>query len=229
MNTGLQDTVDLAWKLEACLRGWAGDGLLASYELERRPVGLRNVAEATGNLNRLLTPRLQRPPKEIFEPGPQGDRARAEFGPRFMQTIRREWLTIGIHLGYFYEGSPIVVADGSPPPANEVSTYTPTSRPGSRAPHVWLADGRSTLDLFGRGFTLLRFGPRPAAVERFQEAAKRRNLPLSVVGIDSEAAGAAYERGLVLVRPDGHSAWRGDAQPDDALAVIDTVRGAQGA
>jgi len=229
MNTGIQDAVDLAWKLEACLRGWAGEGLLASYELERRPVGIRNVAEATGNLNRLLTPRLHRPPREIFEAGPDGERARAEFGGHFIQTIRREWLTIGIHLGYFYEGSPIVVADGSPPPADEVSVYAPTSRPGSRAPHVWLSDGRSALDLFGRGFTLLRFGHRRSAVDRFREAAKRRKVPLSIVDIDSEAASAAYERRLVLVRPDGHSAWRGDAQPDDALCVIDTVRGAQGA
>jgi 2-polyprenyl-6-methoxyphenol hydroxylase-like FAD-dependent oxidoreductase len=229
MNTGIQDAVDLAWKLEARLRGWAGETLLASYELERRPVGVRNAAEATGNLNRMLATRLHRPPKEIFEPGPEGDRARAEFGGRFIESIRREWLTIGIHLGYFYEGSPAVVSDDSPPPADEVSTYTQTSRPGSRAPHVWLPDGRSTLDLFGRGFTLLRFGPRAGAVDRLQEAAELRYVPLSVVEIDSEAARAAYERDLVLVRPDGHSAWRGDAQPEDALAVIDAVRGAKGA
>jgi 2-polyprenyl-6-methoxyphenol hydroxylase-like FAD-dependent oxidoreductase len=226
MNTGIQDSVDLAWKLEACIRGWGGPGLLASYELERRPVGLRNVAEATGNLKRMLTPRDHRPPKEIFEPGPAGERARAEFGRRFTETMRREWFTLGIHLGYFYEGSTVVVADGTPPPEDEVSAYAQTSRPGSRAPHVWLAPGKSTLDFFGRGFVLLRFGEHPSAADRFQDAAKRRNLPLSIIDIESDRAREAYERRLVLVRPDGHVAWRGDRQPENALDVIDRVRGA---
>jgi hypothetical protein len=226
MNTGIQDSVDLAWKLEACIRGWGGQCLLASYELERRPVGIRNVSEATGNLKRMLTPRDHRPPKEVFEPGPAGDRARAEFGSQFTETMRREWFTLGIHLGYFYEGSPLVVPDGTPAPADEVSIYAQTSRPGSRAPHLWLAPGKSTLDFFGRGFVLLRFGTRPMAVHRFQDAAKRRNLPVSIVDVASEAAYGAYERRLVLVRPDGHVAWRGDRQPENALDVVDRVRGA---
>lgn len=69
MNTGIQDAVDLGWKLEATLRGWGGPALLPSYEFERRPVALRNVAEATGNLKRMLSPRDLATPKEIFEPG----------------------------------------------------------------------------------------------------------------------------------------------------------------
>ena len=226
MNTGIQDAVDLGWKLEACVRGWGGSKLLDSYELERRPVALRNVGEATGNLKRMLAPRNERPPALMFEASPAGEQARAEFGARYTKTMRREWFTLGIHLGYFYEGSPIVVADGTPAPADEVSTYAQTSRPGSRAPHVRLGEGRSTLDLFGRGFVLLRFGPKPGAAERFQEAAKRRNLPLSVIDVASEAAAEAYERRLALVRPDGHVAWRGDEEPADALDVVDRVRGA---
>jgi 2-polyprenyl-6-methoxyphenol hydroxylase-like FAD-dependent oxidoreductase len=226
MNTGIQDAVDLGWKLEACVRGWAGERLLASYEAERRPVGLRNVGEATGNLMRMLGPRDERPPARMFEAGTAGERARAEFGAHFTETMRREWFTLGIHLGYFYEASPVIIPDGTPEPPDEVSTYAQTSRPGSRAPHVWLGEGRSTLDLFGRGFVLLRFGAKPRSAERFQEAAKRRNLPLSVIDTAEEAATRAYERRLVLVRPDGHVAWRGDEEPRDALEVIDRVRGA---
>lgn len=226
MNTGIQDSVDLAWKLEGALRGWGGSRLLGSYDIERRPVAIRNVTEATGNLQRMLAPRVNKPPKEVFEPGPAGDRARKVFGDNYTEMMRREWFTLGIHLGYFYEGSPIVVPDGTPAPPDDVSRYVQTSRPGSRAPHVWLSEGQSTLDLFGRGFVLLRFGPKPAAVDALLQAAKERTVPLSVVDLEHEEAGRVYERRLVLVRPDGHSAWRGDTQPEDALAVIDAIRGA---
>jgi 2-polyprenyl-6-methoxyphenol hydroxylase-like FAD-dependent oxidoreductase len=226
MNTGIQDAVDLAWKLEGSLRGWGGPQLLASYDIERRPVAVRNVTEATGNLQRMLAPRLNKPPREVFEPGPAGDRARREFGDSYTEMMRREWFTLGIHLGYFYEGSPIVVPDRTPAPPDDVSNYVQTSRPGSRAPHVWLSEGQSTLDLFGRGFVLLRFGPKPPAVDALLQAAKERGVPLSVVDLEDEEAGRVYERPLVLVRPDGHAAWRGDTQPQDALEVIDAIRGA---
>ncbi len=55
MNTGIGDAVDLSWKLAATLEGWGGDGLLDSYTSERQPVGARNVAEASGNLRRMLS------------------------------------------------------------------------------------------------------------------------------------------------------------------------------
>jgi hypothetical protein len=125
-----------------------------------------------------------------------------------------------------YEGSPVIVADGTPQPPDDVTRYRQTSRPGSRAPHVWLADGRSTLDLFGRTFVLLRFGSRPADVEGLVGAARKRGVPLEVVDIDDAKAAEVYERRLVLVRPDGQTAWRGDGAPADALNLIDVVRGA---
>jgi 2-polyprenyl-6-methoxyphenol hydroxylase-like FAD-dependent oxidoreductase len=225
MNTGLQDAVDLSWKLAGTINGWGGPGLLASYGPERRPVAIRNIEEATGNLNRMLSPRDQRPPPEAFEPGAAGEDARRRFGDAYTAMMKREWFTIGIHLGYRYEGSQIIVPDGTPEPADTVSTYTQTARPGHRAPHVWIAPGRSTLDLFGRGFTLLRFAGAPSA-SALAEAAAARGVPLEVIDIDHAAAAPVYERRLVLVRPDGHVAWRGDAIPADPLALFDTVRGA---
>jgi 2-polyprenyl-6-methoxyphenol hydroxylase-like FAD-dependent oxidoreductase len=226
MNMGIQDAVDLGWKLEALLKGWGGPRLLPSYETERRPVAIRNVNEATGNLKRMLAPRDSRPAAEVFEPGPAGERARREFGERYTQMMKREWFAPGIHLGYVYEGSPVIVPDGTPPPPDEVQTYTQTARPGSRAPHVWLGAGRSTLDLFGRGFVLLRFGSQAGAT--LAAAAARRGVPFSVREVNSEAARALYERALVLVRPDGHVAWRDDREPtqEEAVRIIDTVRGA---
>jgi len=223
MNMGVGDAVDLSWKLDAVMRGWGGPGLLESYKVERQPVAVRNVREASGNLARMLSPQ---PTPEFLKDTPAGAAERAKVGADFSEAMMREWRTLGIHLGYYYEGSPICVADGSPAPLLDPTIYEQTSRPGSRAPHVWMRDGRSTLDLFGRGFVLLRLGadaPDPGALV---QAAAAAGMPLDVVSIDEPGVIAAYERKLVLVRPDGHSAWRGDTLPADARAIIDTVRGA---
>src|SRR5215470_16819047 len=213
MNTGIQEAIDLAWKLAARLSGWGGDALLASHEPERRPIAARNVAEAAGNLARMLSTREDLPPPEIFQPGLAGDAARRTFGAKFTATMRREWFTLGIQLGYRYEYSPICIPDGTPTPPDEIEIYTPTARPGHRAPHAWLGPGRSTLDLFGRGFTLLRFGARPVDTRALEEAAADRAVPLHGCDVRDGAVEALYERHLVLVRPDGHVAWRGDEVP----------------
>jgi 2-polyprenyl-6-methoxyphenol hydroxylase-like FAD-dependent oxidoreductase len=229
MNMGIQDAVDLGWKLEGAVRGWGGPGLLASYETERRPVAIRNVREASGNLRRMLSPRDKKPPPEAFAPGPQGGAARKEFGQLFTEIMHREWFTLGIHLGYRYEGSPVIVPDGSPEPPDDPEHYVQTARPGHRAPHVWLGDGRSTLDLFGRGFVLLRLGAAPPEGARLIDAAAAAKLLLMVETLAEPSLLAAYEKRLVLVRPDGHVAWRGDAEPADAARVIATVTGRRGA
>jgi hypothetical protein len=226
MNMGIQDAVDLSWKLEAMLRGWGGPHLLGSYEIERRPVAIRNVREASGNLKRMLQPRAAKPPPEAFVPGAAGDKPRAEFGRAYTEMMKREWFSIGIHLGYRYEGSPIIVPDGTPEPPDEVMDYAPTARPGHRAPHAWLKGGRSTLDLFGRGFVLLRLGVHPPDAAALIAAAQAAQLPLQTVDIADLAIAALYETRLVLVRPDGHIAWRGDALPADPSRLFATVRGA---
>lgn len=227
MNTGLLDAVNLSWKLAARVQDWGGEELLATYETEQHPVAVRNVGEAGENLRRMLSPRILQPDPAVFDQNsPDVETARREYGQRYTEMMRREWFSIGIHLGYVYEGSPIVVADGTPPPPLEVSTYTPTARPGSRAPHVWLAEGRSILDLFGRGFVLLRFGAQAPDAKALQDAANAAGVPLEVVAIDNEQAALLYERRLVLVRPDGQVAWRADALPADCAALMDRVRGA---
>ena len=227
MNTGIGDAVDLGWKLAAVIEGWGGDALLASYEEERRPVAVRNVEEASENLRLMLKPRTTPPPAEIFDPDPAHDEARRRFGDWYGEMMKREWYTIGIHLGYRYDASSIVVPDGSPAPPMEGARYDPISRPGARAPHVWLADGRSTLDLFGRGFTLLKLGSYPPDTSALEQAAAADGVPLEVVAIEQPAVFEAYWRvPLVRVRPDGHVAWRSSQPPTDAGAIIDTVRGA---
>jgi 2-polyprenyl-6-methoxyphenol hydroxylase-like FAD-dependent oxidoreductase len=227
MNTGIQDIVDLGWKLEAVLCGWGGEHLLASYQAERRPVAIRNVTASTENLKRMLSTRSERPPPpELFQDGPEADAIRKDYGTWFTETMRHEWFMNGFHLGYRYDDSPIIWPDGTPAPTLETSTYTHTARPGARAPHVWLADGRSTLDLYGRGFVLLRLGADAPGGEGIVAAARARGVQLTVVSLNEPAVLAAYRQRLVLVRPDGHVAWRDDVAPAHATALIDVVRGA---
>ena len=140
--------------------------------------------------------------------------------------MKREWQTLGVHLGYRYEGSSVCVADGTDAPPDSPNVYVQSARPGSRAPHVWLSDGRSTLDLFGAGFVLLVLGDDPPDPAPLAAAARRCKMPLEVVRVTEDDMAAACEVALVLVRPDGHVAWRGDEVPAQPERVIDTVRGA---
>jgi 2-polyprenyl-6-methoxyphenol hydroxylase-like FAD-dependent oxidoreductase len=223
MNTGLGDAVDLGWKLEAALAGWGGADLLASYEAERRPVAQRVVAEVRENQEEIVD---DKDLAQIEEPGPAGDALRRRIGDEIVRRRTRVYISDGIALGYRYDPSPIVVPDGTPAPKDSVVEYAQTSRPGSRAPHAWLGEGRSTIDLFGKGFSLLAFGGAAGEGEALARAARSRDVPLAIHAIDDPAIAALYERRLVLVRPDGHVAWRGDAAPPDPAAIFDRVRGA---
>jgi hypothetical protein len=225
MNTGIGDAVDLGWKLEAVIKGWGGAALLASYEAERRPIGLRNVAEASRNLKRMLSTRERLPGPEIFAPGSGNEIARKQYGGWFADIMRHEWFANGIMLGYRYDDSPIIWPDGTPAPSDLSHPYVQIARPGARAPHVFLDDGRSTLDLFGRGFVLLRLGADAPSSTRIEQAAAEHRVPLTSVALSDPKVLAAYERRLVLVRPDGHVAWRADTEPADARALINVVRG----
>ncbi len=219
MNTGLGDAVDIGWKLQAVLNGWASPALLSSYELERRPIAWRNVNAAASNFS-LLTPKLSF--AGIEASGAAGDEARQNLSYDLSERTRQEWEPHGINLGYRYEGSPIVVPDGTPEPADDPSRYVPTARPGHRAPHVELSDGRSTIDLFGAAFVLLSFGSAEIA-EPIMAAARTAGVPLDLHCLAEPAAAAAYERTLVIVRPDGHVAWRADTAPPDPLAMLGQV------
>ncbi len=221
MNTGIADAANLGWKLAAVHKGWGGPKLLDTYETERRPVGLKTVAEAMRDFDR-LTGNTRFP--DIAADTNAGRSLRAQIGARLEAANKKSWEPVGIHLGYRYDDSPIVIPDGTPPPGDDEMDYRPTARPGSRAPHVWLADGRSILDLFGRAFTLLSFeGGDTASIEA---EAKKCGLPLDVHRINDAKVRAAYDASFVLVRPDGHVAWRGDRFDPPPKRLIEAVRGA---
>ncbi len=221
MNTGMGDAADLGWKLAGAVEGWAGSSLVASYAPERKPVAQRNVAEATDNNEQEYDPALL---PDIERADEAGRIAREKLAAQILQTRSKTFISDGIALGYCYDGSPVICADGTPPPDGNAMRYSPTTRPGARAPHAWLSEGKSTLDLFGRNYVLMRFDG--AGEGGLPDAAAKRRVPFSSVAVDDPDIATLYERKLVLVRPDGHVCWRGDAPPDDPLAVIDRVRGA---
>src|SRR5262249_18405632 len=134
--------------------------------------------------------------------------------------------TIGLQIGYRYDDSPICIPDGTAAYPDDPEVFVPSARPGSRGPHVWLAEGRSILDLYGRDFVLLRLGADAPDGSHLAAAAAQRRVPLKTVTITHREAIQLYEKQLVLVRPDGHVAWRGDAPPLNPAAVIDRARGA---
>jgi 2-polyprenyl-6-methoxyphenol hydroxylase-like FAD-dependent oxidoreductase len=224
MNSGIGDAVDIGWKLAAVIEGWGGQNLLDSYDQERRPIGVRNVGTATGFY--MTNAGFGVGHARLEEASAESAQARRDVGAILERDVGREFRTIGSQIGYRYEGSPICIADGTAAPADEADTYIPSAWPGARAPHVWLNDGRSILDLFGGGFVLLRFGGNAPDGAAFEAAAAARRMPLKSVVISNPEAAELYARRLVLVRPDGHVAWRADELPVDALAVIDRVRGA---
>jgi len=223
MNTGIQDAVDLAWKIQGVLSGWAPQNVLNTYATERRPVAVRNVDEATFTFAKFLTvPKLP----GLKATGSVGRAARAEMRRHLEEgEFEREYRNEGIVLGYRYDPSPLCIPDGTPPPEDTVTTYTQTARPGSRAPHAVLDDGRSTLDLFGKSFVLLRLGEAAPQAAGLIGAAQHRRLPLQIHALAEPYLHELYGRRLVLVRPDGHVAWRADAEPENALDIVDRLRG----
>jgi 2-polyprenyl-6-methoxyphenol hydroxylase-like FAD-dependent oxidoreductase len=226
MNTGVGDAVDIGWKLAAVLKGWGGAHLLDSYTAERKPIAMINVNEAA-EMRVNYDNQTPFSPK-IEEDSEEGNQLRAKARAAIMRTRAKEFQhdSAGIELGYRYENSPICVPDGTTPPALDHGLYVPSTWPGARAPHVWLKDGRSTLDLFGEGFTFLDLSGKTTDTSTITQAANNVGLPLEVVALDDPKLCEVYERSFVLVRPDGHVAWRGDALPPNAEEVIEKVRGA---
>jgi hypothetical protein len=223
VNTGIGDAVDLGWKLDAALAGWGGRYLLDSYEAERRPIGVRNATASTQNFRGWSLPDNA---SLLLEDSPRGAVQRAEAGRRLLAATYAEWESVGVILGYRYENSPICVQDGTLPTPDEFSAYVPVARPGSRAPHCWLPDGRSTLDLFGRGFVVVHSADARGDAMLVAEQGRQRGVPISTAEVPGDIV-RAYEAPLVLVRPDGHVGWRASAFPDDVTDVIETVRGAR--
>ena len=220
-NTGIDDAANLGWKLAAVTQGWAPPALLETYEAERRPIGIRNTTVSGQYANKIGALAF---PDFIDEPGEPGAAARAELAEE-LKTFKEEFASLGVILGARYDGSPLIVGDGTSPPPDRPTEYIPSACPGGRAPHYWIADRESLFDRLGPWFTLLRLGPAPPATDGFAAAAETLGVPLDVVNVAETAALDLYETPLALIRPDGHVAWRGAAVPDDPAGILRTAIG----
>jgi 2-polyprenyl-6-methoxyphenol hydroxylase-like FAD-dependent oxidoreductase len=223
MNMGVADGVDLGWKIAAVLQGWGGPHLLDSYECERRPVHEFVMDEAVAN-HKLLGSQLWQ--EGLEDETESGARMRAEVGARIQVAKMREFNTLGVVLGYRYEDSPVIVADGTEPPPHDFVNYVPSARPGSVAPHAWLHDGTSLYDHFGQGFTLLAMpGANAHEIASARKAARSIGMPLEVIEPRVPAIGELYRSRYALIRPDQHVAWRGDTFSDRPDLLFEQVCG----
>lgn len=223
MNTGVGDAVDLSWKLAATLQGWGGEGLLRSYEIERRQIGERNVgASRYASLGRRKWRSQYKP--NIGEASPEGQATRDNLAHVADIEQRKTNEMIGAELGYRYVDSPII--DNIPGgPEHLFRTYVPTNWPGARLPHVWLEDGAAIQDIVPDGYCLLRFGGAQADAEGLAKGFARHRAPFAVVDVPGDAARDVYGVDLVLVRPDLHIVWRGNALPAEPEALADIATG----
>jgi 2-polyprenyl-6-methoxyphenol hydroxylase-like FAD-dependent oxidoreductase len=229
MNTGIGDACDLGWKLAAMLHGLGGPKLIASYDRERRPVGKRNCDAARQHSEaRAAIAAVYRTAGDLSSEGPEADAARAATGQRIAVIGNAENESYGIEIGYAYGESEVICAEpGCDIPA-EPLRYIPTTAPGVRMPSVLLSDGTPIFDCLGPWFTLACFGAPPS--DALVDAAARRRLPLKVMQCDDPETVSAYGRGLLLVRPDQHVAWRGTRCDDLGLghAIMSRVLGWSG-
>jgi 2-polyprenyl-6-methoxyphenol hydroxylase-like FAD-dependent oxidoreductase len=205
-NTAVEDAVNLGWKLAHVLQKRAPHKLLASYEAERRPLAQRNTAYARQFADSVglfvATPDLE-------ADTPAGAATRAAAHEHLSRHVRLEFNIPGVTFGGRYDGSPLIVPDGSQPPPDAPNSYAPTACPGGRPPHAWLEDGRSLYDSLHFEWTLLVLGPQPPDTQVFEQAARALGLDLKVMRHPQDALLRLYEAPLALIRPDQIVAWRG--------------------
>jgi len=224
MNSGVGDAIDLSWKLAATLQGWGGPALLDSYESERRQVGERNVgASRYASLGRRRWHAQYRP--NIRENTPEGAATRENLVRVASVEQPKSNEMIGAELGYRYVDSPIVCAIPGGP-EHRFRVYEPSTWPGARLPHVWLADGTPMQDHIPyEGYTLLRLGRTEADTSALEKALRTFGAPLAVLEVPDDAPRQVYGYDLLLLRPDLHVVWRGNQPPEDPGNVAATVTG----
>ncbi len=222
-NTAVDDAVNIGWKLAAVLKGLARPSLLDTYQIERRPLAVRNTSYARAFADSLG---LYEPAPEIEDDTVAGAEARRVAGEHFNKHARAEFNIPGVTFGGRYDGSPIIVPDGTAPPPDSANDYTPTACPGGRAPHVWLADGRSLYDTFGIEWTLLQLRRDSQVAGEIAKAARALGLDLALVKIERDDLRDLYAADAALIRPDQVVAWRGST-PGDALRVVARASGAE--
>ncbi|MFM0114733.1 FAD-dependent monooxygenase [Paraburkholderia nemoris] len=226
MNTGVGDAFDIGWKLAAVVHGFGGPKLLESYEIERRPVGLRNCdASRRHNNVRMRIGELYA--DDLSASGSIGDEKRANASARIAALGNAENESFGIEFGYAYRDSPVVANEPDAEWIDDPLMYRPSTAPGARLPSVFLDDGSSVYHSLGPWFTLLL--SEKESTGNFYEVARSFAMPLRIVRLQERVMASTYRCSAVLVRPDHHIAWRGASTElvERAVEVISRSLGRQ--
>jgi hypothetical protein len=203
-NTGVQDASNLAWKLAMVLHGMAGPELLATYNVERHPVGAFTVEQAYSRYVTRWAPHL------------------TKYG---IEPIAND---LEIDLGYCYRSDAVISDDDSDGRLIQ-PTREANGQLGSRAPHIIVRRDlleTSTLDLLGRCFTLLAGREGSGWSQCAAQAAETLGIELDAHTVETDAFPEAYgitPSGAVVVRPDGVVAWRAKTGRDASAGLIACV------
>ncbi|MFA5630650.1 MAG: FAD-dependent monooxygenase [Porticoccaceae bacterium] len=221
MNTGIGDAINLGWKLEAALKGWGGEKLLESYSAERNATARRTLKKVAHAVEGSIKWREAFTPC-VLEDTSRGRAEREVFLEVANPLIRRIYEMHGSDLGYRYQ-SPVICGEAEEPPPDDAYTFVPSTYPGCHLPHAWLDKDTAVYDAIGPGFALLKLGTVDSAA--LEKAFADSAVPLKVLEIADSAIRKLYGRDLILVRPDLHVAWRGNAAPENPLDMVRTVTG----
>lgn len=230
MNAGIADGVSIAWLLTNVLQGWAGPAMLDAYEAERHPIteqvsrlAMQSMAEIMDALGKNVPPAAM-----SSRYNPAGMAIRKVMGAKLHALNVPQFAPEGLNFGYYYDRSPIIAYDGEAAPAYTMGSVTPSTVPGCRLPHFWLAPGVSVCDRLGLAYTVLRFD-RQLDLSPLIEAAHAARMPLALLDAPPQAGDPAFQHPLMVVRQDMHVAWRGDSLPADCRPLIALLCGKRGA
>lgn len=222
MNAGIADAANLAWLLAANLRGWGSGSILDAHEAERHPITdqvsrfAMDHAHATARQRKAV-------PEEIEDDSSAGAEARRALGEATWALNVQQYCAAGLNFGYYYDQSPIICYDDEPQPDYSMGSFTPSTVPGCRTPHLWLDGDKSLYDVIGDGFAVLRSDPTVEA-QSLLDAFARAGVPCVLIDLPASAMDV-YHHALVISRPDQHVGWRGDNVPEHPAAVVGRLTG----
>lgn len=226
MNSGIADAAGLGWVLAANVQGWGGSALLTAYEAERHPTAWMHLNAARRHfMVRQQFTEAYMQAGDIHSESDEAASNRKALAARVQELGNAENESWGVELGYCYQ-SPAILSDNEPAELDPLN-YRPMPEPGCRLPHFFLDDGNSVHRRLGKYFNLVVSG-QPSDQERLPEAknaAEQLGVPLEIVTLNTLKAKAIYQYAYLLVRPDLHIAWRGNALPDDVTQTLAVAAG----
>lgn len=224
MNAGIADAMNLSWMLAAHLTGWAPASILDAHERERKPITEQVGRFAMSHAQELMR-KAQSVPDNIEELSAEGEAARHAFGQVLWDLNVQQYCCAGLNFGYYYDDSPIIQYDGTPQPSYSMGSFTASTVPGCRTPHVWLSGQQSLYDAMGAGFTLL-CNDAQADTSQLEQACALLHIPLKVLKLPELQNHPEYSHRFTLSRPDVHVAWRDNELPTDCVALLKVLTGA---